>query len=226
MLTYLLMWWRKSARPPGLIVAAEAEAEGAKGKNYCDSETLQSYVLNRQPPLASPLIGRLRHSEPLIGCCQASVQVLKASNTGTFHFCSRLPDSVSLMSGSDHPRPVIKTQHYKETSWHWDIPQVTAPPPPPGTLLEWPPGLEVLLYDGGRNVDALGHTVHPAPVTHLLAAICCSEHHNGCLHISLRLWKPLWVRGLVPCHSASQCHGDTRGRKELIDSPGQIYNIY
>ena len=124
MLTYLLMWWRKSARPPGLIVAAEAEAEGAKGKNYCDSETLQSYVLNRQPPLASPLIGRLRHSEPLIGCCQASVQVLKASNTGTFHFCSRLPDSVSLMSGSDHPRPVIKTQHYKETSWHWDIPQV------------------------------------------------------------------------------------------------------
>ena len=98
-------WWRKSPLPWGLIVAEE----GAKAKNYCDTEslqTLQSYVwpghrhLVSSKPSHWPTWMSGASDWPADGFLLSSPRLKSEPNIGTLLFLAQLPDSLKVMSGS------------------------------------------------------------------------------------------------------------------------------
>ena len=92
-------WWRKSPLPWGLIVGEE----GAKAKNYCDTEslqTLQSYVwpghrhLVSSKPSHWPTWISRASDWPSEGFLLSSPRLKSEPNIGTLLFLAQLPDSL------------------------------------------------------------------------------------------------------------------------------------
>ena len=86
--------------------------EGAKAKNYCDTEslqTLQSYVwpghrhLVSSKPSHWPTWMSGASDWPADGFLLSSPRLKSEPNIGTLLFLAQLPDSVKVMSRSDRP---------------------------------------------------------------------------------------------------------------------------